>query len=1242
MKKVRVCLTIVLLVASLLLPPSGLEPKVYGQSPGSGVNGEFAVSIYTPEGWQEAGSLVFGHSITEESLDLSRYINGSAAPVQIRLAQKSGGAAHLDRVFLGGVLPSVIRGGSPDIQKKLQLNDYDVTPMAPEGLELTFNSMGSGSVLRVAARIEGERISQVPFQFPYENAYRTITKDSSFYSYKLDSQRTSIRVDGSIEEVAQIAPFMKEYVVTGSGHPSGYIYAWVTNDDHNLYVIFDTTPDNTMDGDKDYAKVYVKTREGVKEFKVSVPEQRWGQPSFTYTNRVSYQHKIYEFAIPLSELGGSNPLDENTVHLAFAAYGTMAAFPGNFQPSIAYDSSGERFLAVYEKRDINWNKWIYGQFVTKDGVLTGTELNISGAYDYSSNAAVAYGYDGWNSHYLVVWEYRENFWDNPVIVGRIASPDGTLNNIIFQITEGDFKGFSPAVAYDSVNKRFMVVWRDSRNGIGDIYGQLIDLNGNLVGGNFPVCTQGSEQYKPQIAYDSANRRFLVVWEDERTAMKNIYGQILYQNGNNFGPAKDTNMAISVGENQRSSPSLTYDGVNGQFLVVWEDRRNSNVSGFNIYGQRIDANTGSLLQDNFLISNGMDSQEWPKTAFNPIAKKFLVVWQDRRNDKIHVYGQQVNSDGTLAGPGDANTNFEVKVDADMLHYPMPLFNPARQNFLVAVESETQSYDVQAQISYVIVGTQLQQNPPAADTGGPYVINYGDSLQLDGSQSSDPDGDILTAYNWDMNDDGNYFDFDGPNRNVGWSTLLNEVGVKIADPVTGLPKNTIRLRVTDATGLISIDETTLTVLGDLAPGGDNEAPTWPGGSTLTASDLTQTSLTLTWSNAQDNVGVAGYRVYKDDVLLDTLGNVNTYNVTGLSQGTGYTFRVEAGDAAGNWSGTGPTADATTAAGTRRRTTGTISGRLTERGDSGGEGGVFGAYVCLFPLSGFGDPIETITDYYGDYSFSDLAPGEYMIEFAPEKSSPGNYLPEWYDNQRSWRSAQIVLLGEGDDKVANAVLDSSVVTSSPQNSYYAQIKGRVKGSYGEYLAGISVYAYPQPIDFNTAPLGTITESDGSYAITNITPGNYVLEFAPETHGKYLPEWHGNKRSWREAEVITLLPSGLLNIDAAMELTPTPVNDSITGTVKGKLTNASGLPLQGLSVFAFLLSDHLYSIPTGAESKVDGSFEISGLAPGGYKLEFAPEESSSGRAKSEWFNNARSWREAEHVLVLPGRSITINVVMD
>lgn len=89
-----------------------------------------------------------------------------------------------------------------------------------------------------------------------------------------------------------------------------------------------------------------------------------------------------------------------------------------------------------------------------------------------------------------------------------------------------------------------------------------------------------------------------------------------------------------------------------------------------------------------------------------------------------------------------------------------------------------------------------------------------------------------------------------------------------------------------------------------GTDNSAPVWADGSGLNASNRTNSSLTLSWPEATDNVGVIAYRIYQDDALLDTVGSDTlTYSVTGLAAGRWYSFKVEAGDEAGNWSDNGP---------------------------------------------------------------------------------------------------------------------------------------------------------------------------------------------------------------------------------------------------------------------------------------------------------------------------------------------------
>jgi len=90
------------------------------------------------------------------------------------------------------------------------------------------------------------------------------------------------------------------------------------------------------------------------------------------------------------------------------------------------------------------------------------------------------------------------------------------------------------------------------------------------------------------------------------------------------------------------------------------------------------------------------------------------------------------------------------------------------------------------------------------------------------------------------------------------------------------------------------------GNITPPADTTAPTSP--TNLETSKIGTKSLTLTWTGSTDNVGVTNYLVYKDNsnTPLAELGkDVLTYNVTGLSVNTPYSFQVRAKDAAGNLS-------------------------------------------------------------------------------------------------------------------------------------------------------------------------------------------------------------------------------------------------------------------------------------------------------------------------------------------------------
>lgn len=90
------------------------------------------------------------------------------------------------------------------------------------------------------------------------------------------------------------------------------------------------------------------------------------------------------------------------------------------------------------------------------------------------------------------------------------------------------------------------------------------------------------------------------------------------------------------------------------------------------------------------------------------------------------------------------------------------------------------------------------------------------------------------------------------------------------------------------------------------GDSQNPTAPAN--LTAANVTDNSLQLSWEAATDNVGVTGYNLYQDGALVLTVTSTSTA-VSGLQPETPYSFYVTATDAAGNESNGSNTVNTTT---------------------------------------------------------------------------------------------------------------------------------------------------------------------------------------------------------------------------------------------------------------------------------------------------------------------------------------------
>jgi len=134
-------------------------------------------------------------------------------------------------------------------------------------------------------------------------------------------------------------------------------------------------------------------------------------------------------------------------------------------------------------------------------------------------------------------------------------------------------------------------------------------------------------------------------------------------------------------------------------------------------------------------------------------------------------------------------------------------------------------------------------------------------------------------------------------------------------------------------------------------DTTPPTIPTGVKVTGS--TTSTISLSWNPSTDNVGVAGYKVYRNGTQAGTTGSTS-FTDTGLAASTTYAYTVSAYDAAGNNSSqssptsgtTLPTSDVTppSVAITNPMNGETVAGTITISGGSSDNVGVANVQISI----------------------------------------------------------------------------------------------------------------------------------------------------------------------------------------------------------------------------------------------------------------------------------------------------------
>jgi hypothetical protein len=237
---------------------------------------------------------------------------------------------------------------------------------------------------------------------------------------------------------------------------------------------------------------------------------------------------------------------------------------------------------------------------------------------------------------------------------------------------------------------------------------------------------------------------------------------------------------------------------------------------------------------------------------------------------------------------------------------------------------------------------------------------------------------------------------------------------------------------------------------------------------------------------------------------------------------------------------------------------------------------------------------TDATGAYEFTEVRAGRYTIS-----ASKGSYVNVSYGQQRPTDAPKPLQI------LDNQTVERVDLTLPPG----CVITGRVVDEYGEPAPEIQVAA--QRYQFiqgqrRLMPAGrTVSTNDiGEFRLFGIPPGQYYISAtwrnqnamnpaaSADDRTAYAPMYFPGTTNANEAQRVTLAAAQELN-DLVMALQPMKAT-RVTGTATG----ADGKPMAPAMVMAGQSSGFGYSMNSGGQVRPDGTFTITGLAPGEYTL--------------------------------------------
>lgn len=344
-------------------------------------------------------------------------------------------------------------------------------------------------------------------------------------------------------------------------------------------------------------------------------------------------------------------------------------------PKIEIDSEGNSYVAwffdggngqvILQKIDND------GNLLWGDGIILEEEQETSTRPDIKVDS---------QNNLLVTWSKQSGPFYNPNrnIYLQKFNQDGEpqFSEDLAITTQAGITGWLDVGFAIGSNDEVIISWDDDRDGNmeSDPYFQVVDSDGNIVFEENGKILDASPAYHGggTIPSIDENGNYFVAWWKTDVAYQ-VDNHIVIQKFDGTDPTWDENGKVIVTPDMAPAMLIGATSNSDKNMITYTTSIDGSVINTAVYGAMYnDAGTSLWNGDDHLLVSGVESGTVQHDYSGWENGKFVIAWEDERNNESSIYAQNINIDGTLGGSSDITEN---SISYNLIsNYPNP-FNPS---------------------------------------------------------------------------------------------------------------------------------------------------------------------------------------------------------------------------------------------------------------------------------------------------------------------------------------------------------------------------------------------------------------------------------------------------------------------------------------------------------------------------------------------------------------------------------------